>query len=388
VTIPAARPTIVQINLSPTLGGAEVYTAFMSRALAARGWPTRVLVDAHAAIWRDLDFGAVELTPVTAATAAGEVRPGDIALIHGSVPEALLDALRSRAPIVGIAHQAIYAKSRPAYYDRADFMLGVSRHVIRTLKDSGLTRVHDEPLYGVGEILRRHHDATLHRGPLYEWDEHKVRDLMLALGERVRGAFGVGKPYVRRPGLTLGIVSRIAALKQFPTLFEIVAPIIARQRDVHVEVFGVAVGYKALRDLRRAMRPLAGRVRFWGHQRDVATVYRNIDYLLTGLPEREALGLNVIESCLCGTPVLAVDAPPFTETMKEDVTGFLYADPRTDGGRHFETVLREIAGGARKPDLARADAHLDFFSFERFADRVDAAIRATTTRLAAPGISA
>ena len=40
----AARPTIVQINLAPTLGGAEVFTAFMSRALAARGWPTRVLV--------------------------------------------------------------------------------------------------------------------------------------------------------------------------------------------------------------------------------------------------------------------------------------------------------------------------------------------------------
>jgi len=387
MTIPAARPTIVQINLSPTLGGAEVYTAFMSRALAARGWPTRVLVDAQAKIWRDLDFGEVERVPVTTDTAPAKIRPGDIALIHGSIPEPLLDALRARAPIVGIAHQAIYAKSRPAYYDRADFMLGVSQYVIRTLVDNGVTRVHGEPLYGVGEILRRHHDATLRRGPLYEWDEHKVRDLMLALGERVRGAFGGGKAYVRRPGLALGIVSRIAALKQFPALFDIIAPIIARQRDMHVEVFGVAVGYKALRDLRRAMRPLDGRVRFWGHQRDVATVYRNIDYLLTGLPEREALGLNVIESCLCGTPVLAVDAPPFTETMKEGVTGFLYTDPRTDGGRHFETILREIADGTRKPALARAAAQLELFSFERFADRVDAAMRAAVVKVAAPGVS-
>jgi len=95
VTIPAARPTIVQINLSPTLGGAEVYTAFMSRALTARGWPTRVLVDAHATIWRDLDFGGVELVPVTAATAPAKIGEGDIALIHGSIPENLLDALRA-----------------------------------------------------------------------------------------------------------------------------------------------------------------------------------------------------------------------------------------------------------------------------------------------------
>ena len=55
-----ARPTIVQINLAPTLGGAEVYTAFMSRALAARGWPTRVVVSANAQFWRDLDFGEAD----------------------------------------------------------------------------------------------------------------------------------------------------------------------------------------------------------------------------------------------------------------------------------------------------------------------------------------
>ena len=54
----AARPTIVQINLSPTLGGAEVYTAFLSRALAQRGWPTRVLVDAKAKFWRDSNSAA------------------------------------------------------------------------------------------------------------------------------------------------------------------------------------------------------------------------------------------------------------------------------------------------------------------------------------------
>jgi len=55
----AARPRIVQVNLAPTLGGAEVFTAFMSRALVARGWPTRVLVRADTDCWRDLDFGGV-----------------------------------------------------------------------------------------------------------------------------------------------------------------------------------------------------------------------------------------------------------------------------------------------------------------------------------------
>ena len=331
------RPTIVQINLSPTLGGAEVFTAFMSRALAARGWPTRTIVDAAATFWRDLDFGGVEPVRVRdAAEMLANLAAGDIALIHGPLPAQVLAAdararaaLRPRAPGPLRCVAAGLLRSRRPH---------VRRVAARHQDAAGQRRrrnVHDEPLYGMGEIERRHPQATPLRGPLCEWDEHKLRDRMLALGERRGPGSAARRAYARRPGLTLGIVSRIAPLKQFPALFDILAPIIAAQPAVNVEVFGVAVGYKALRELRAALRPLGTRVRFWGHQRDVAPAYRGIDYLLTGLPEREALGLNVIESCLCGTPVLAVDAPPFTETMRDGVTGFLYTDPRRDQGRHF-----------------------------------------------------
>jgi glycosyltransferase involved in cell wall biosynthesis len=372
-----ARPTIVQINLAPTLGGAEVYTAFMSRALAARGWPTRVLVRADATFWRDLDFGGVERVGVRdgLATATGLVA-GDIVLTHGSLPGAVLTELGRRGPIVGVAHQALYNSSRPAYYDRADLLLAVSMHVIDSLRNNGVQRVYGTPLYGIGEIDRTHQQATPRRGPLCEWDLHKPRDRMLALAMRAGGALRSPTPYVRRPGLTLGIVSRLAPLKQFPAMFDLLAPVIAAQPAVNLEVFGAAVGYKALREMRRAMRPLGSRVRFWGHQRDVAQAYRSVDYLLTGLPEREALGLNVIEACLCGTPVLAVDAPPFTETMRDGTTGFLYTDPRRDQGRHFARLLAGLADGTRKPDMAKASAHLEQFSFVAFADRVDAAMRA------------
>src|SRR5260221_386734 len=82
------------------------------------------------------------------------------------------------------------------------------------------------PLYGVGEIDRRHRQDAPHRGPLCEWDEHKLRDRIVAIGDRARGTVSVGRPYARRPGLTLGIVSRLAPLKQFPAMFRILAPII------------------------------------------------------------------------------------------------------------------------------------------------------------------
>jgi len=375
------RPAIVQINLAPTLGGAEVFTAFMSRALVARGWPTRVIVGADALFWRDLDFGGVEQVRVRNGIAAvSALVPGDIALIHGSLPNPVLTELGERGPILGIAHQAIYDSSRPAYFGRADLMFGVSQHVLGTLRDSGVANVYDQPLLGIGEIHRLHTEAAPVRGPQCEWDERKFFEKVLATGQRIVPAADKVAPYEKRPGLTLGIVSRIARAKQFPALFDILAPIISAQPRVNVEIFGIAVGLKQWRDLRRSVRPLGSRVRFWGHQRDIAPAYRGIDYLLTGLPDREALGLNVIESCLCGTPVLAVDAPPFTETMRDGITGFLYTDPRQDQGRHFARLLAELADGTLEPDMAQAQAHLDRFSFVHFADRVDAAMREAVAR--------
>ena len=373
------RPRIVQVNFAPTLGGAEVFTAFMSRALAARGWPTRVIVAARANFWRDLDFGGVEVRGVADGNAAADaLEAGDIALIHGSLPAPVLARLRERGRVLGIAHQALYDASQPAYYGQADLLFGVSRHVIATLRARGLSNVHAEPLLGIGEIHRLHHETSPVRGPLCEWDERKFVERLRGAGQRMFPVSGREERYAKRPGLTLGIVSRIARAKQFPALLDVLAPVMAAQAGVNLEIFGIAVGNKQLRALRRAVRPLESRARFWGHQRDVAPAYRGIDYLLTGLPDREALGLNVIESCLCGTPVLAVDAPPFTETMRDGITGFLYADPRRDGGRDFARLLAGIADGTRKPDIAQAAAHLEEFSFAHFADRVDAAMRDAT----------
>lgn len=134
------RPTIVQFNLSPTLGGAEVYTASFSRALAARGWPTRVIVAQGTHFWNDLDFGSVRRDTIARASPPLP-QSGDIIVVHAPVAAAVLATVSGRF-LVGVAHQALYDGTRPAYYDRADMLLAVSRHVIGTLERYGLTRVH------------------------------------------------------------------------------------------------------------------------------------------------------------------------------------------------------------------------------------------------------
>src|SRR5260221_12999258 len=81
----------------------------------------------------------------------------------------------------------------------------------------------------------------------------------------------------RKPGLTLGLVSLIAPIKQFPEMFSILAPILARRQSVNLEIFG-AGGYAQVRDLRRALAPLGSRARYWGYQTNVAATYSQLDY--------------------------------------------------------------------------------------------------------------
>ena len=86
--------------------------------------------------------------------------------------------------------------------------------------------------------------------------------------------------------------------------------------------------------------------------------------------KHEALDIPAPKS----TPVLAVAAPPFSESMKEGVTGFLYGDPRKDNGADFERVLTGIENGELQLDRAAAAAHLEAYSLPHFADRVDVAM--------------
>jgi glycosyltransferase involved in cell wall biosynthesis len=98
---------------------------------------------------------------------------------------------------------------------------------------------------------------------------------------------------------------------------------------------------------------------------------------MTGLPEKEALGLNAIEAQFCGTPVLAPAAPPFNETMVDGASGFLYRDPREDGGAHFGGILDAILAGRPRPDpRIAAKAHLEQFTHAAMVARAQRLIAA------------
>jgi len=361
---------LVQINLQLHFGGGEVYTAFLCRALSQLGVATTLLVHPRAGFWKglglpdDTDIVAVE----DVAALPGHLPQGPLWLLsHGPLPSELRGSVAGRLR-TAIAHMPVQGRNSAAFANH-DRIYAVSGWVRDGLLAAGLP-AWETPLYGVAEIGKRGIDAPINRSSRYDWDRRKGRDRLFGMLEPLVDSLRSHPRFARRPGLTLGIVSRLTPIKQFPLLFSHLAPVLAKRPQVNLEIFGSG-GYASVRDLDRALAALPpGQARFWGQQGNVGGIYRQIDYLLSGLPEKEALGLNIIEAQACGTPVIAVHAPPFTETVSNGMTGFLYRDPREDAGADFGRLLDELLEGRPRPQPEQAEGHLARFSVDAFVERL------------------
>lgn len=371
-----------QINFSEVLGGAEIYTHFFSKALLAKGWETVLYVNKNATFWNDMDLTGVELIPLDRKEEILAALPEQRSLFvtHTPVSGAVANRLRQNHLLVGIIHHPIYGGNGEPYRTY-QLLFAVSRHVISTLDAANITHYYPHPLYGVADLdrLKKPDDTPITATPMYEWDKRKLRDRLLRIAYPIFWAVKPTRYFTKREGLTLGFVSRIAPAKQFSEMFEILTPILRKFPQVHLEFFGSGVGYSPVKKLRKSLAPIRQQVRFWGPQTNLHKVYRSMDFLMAGLPEREAMGLNILEAQFCGTPVLAVNAPPFNEIIRDGGTGFLYTDPRQDGGENFEARLGKLIASPAFPNPLEEKAFLDAFSFEAFACRIDMALSKART---------
>lgn len=378
-----AQKTCYQYNFSTSLGGAEVYVQFFSKALLAKGWKTVLFVNEKARFWQQLNMAGVTLIPIKHKDDLCAALPAERSLIvtHTPLPPGVTSKLRAQHIVTGIIHHPIYGGNGEPYRGY-DLLFPVSRHVIDTLAAADMCNCHPEPLYGVADLDRLAHSGgqPIAKRQMFDWDKRKLRDRVLRMVYPIYWMLKPTQCFQRKPGLTLGIVSRIADAKQFPALFKIIAPIIQRHPEVHVEFFGSSVGYASLKRLKHHLKPIQHQVRFWGPQSDLNQIYHSMDFLLAGLPEREAMGLNILEAQFCGTPVLAVNALPFSEIVRDGETGYLFTDPRLDRGQHFEQLIERLLASPNRPDpLAHRD-FLDHFAFDAFADRVDRALSGLLTQ--------
>ena len=333
-----------------------------------------MFVSRKAGFWASLLPAGVDIVRVDGADEILRRLPPEEALI---VTQTALDAdaahwVAERHLLCGFVHMPLYQRD-PGGLKHYRQLWAVSQHVLDSVRARGHDKVFAEPMYGVADPRRCAAAGAIVARSEYDWDRRKLRDRLLGLTEPWWRTGQSKSVFERKTGLTLGIVSRLTPIKQFPLMFGTLAPVIAGFPEINLEIFGSG-GYASLRDLRASLTPMAKQARFWGHQPDVSAVYPQLDYVLSGLPEKEALGLNLIEAQFCGTPVLAVRAPPFTETVIEGESGFMFDDPREDAGASFARLLRRLQQGAARPDPRLATAHLERFSFAAFRQRVARAL--------------
>jgi glycosyltransferase involved in cell wall biosynthesis len=162
--------------------------------------------------------------------------------------------MAERHTLYGFVHMPLYERN-PAGFKHYHRLLAVSQHVLDSVKARGYGNVYAEPMYGVADPRRAVSDAGLVARSEYDWDRRKLRDRLLGLSEPLWRINQAAVKFDKRPGLTLGIVSRLTPIKQFPLLFGILAPIIARYPRVSLEVFGSG-GYASVRDLRASLAPM------------------------------------------------------------------------------------------------------------------------------------
>ncbi|MES2771422.1 MAG: glycosyltransferase family 4 protein [Pseudomonadota bacterium] len=383
---------IEQINLQTHFGGGEVYTAFLTRALDRLGIRSTLYVHPKAQFWTQLGLPkSTQIQTMTQHDALPQrleqtrvqqtnAQPRWL-LSHGPLAQSVLQSL-ARTPgaylCTAIAHMPVQGRN-PQVFAGHDMVFPVSEWVRTGLLAAGIKTWH-EPLYGVADLTQRasaQPEPLLYQSP-YDWDQRKVRDRLLGLLETLssplRQAWRAPQVLTKKPGLTLGIVSRLTPIKQLPQLFTQLLPILLRYPEFNLEIVGSG-GYASVRDLQRVLKPLGSRVRFWGQQRDIKAVYAQLDYLLSGLPEKEALGLNIIEAQSCNLPVLAVNAPPFSETVAQEQTGYLYRDPRQDQGADFAQLLTRLIAAPSRLQPASAHAHLARFSADALCERLRAVQR-------------
>lgn len=350
-------------------GGGEVYTRFFTRALHELGWRPVVYVHPAGPLRRRLEEDGVETIPARSFADIVPLLPQASSIIISHTPALgpVTDSLAKHF-WASFAHMPLTGRN-PEPFRKPDRVLGVSRYVIQTLRAAGIEQVWPEPMYGIADLVPRGTSSgKIIRHSEYDWDTRKFRDRLLGWLEPLAGMMRRHEEYIARPGLTLGIVSRLTPIKQFPAMFHHLVPVLLRHEAVNLEVFGNG-GYRSVTDLKKVLAPLGSRVRFWGHQSDVAAIYQQLDCVMSGLPEKEALGLNLIEAQAAGTAVVAVNAPPFTETVKHGVTGWLYTDPREDRGEDFERLICRLLDGAQL-DHGGAEEHLQQFSQTAFRQRV------------------
>ncbi len=165
-------------------------------------------------------------------------------------------------------------------------------------------------------------------------------------------------------GFHVGVVARLAAVKDHATLLAAFALLRKERPDAQLTLVGDGPELAALRDRSRAL-DLAGSVHFAGVRRDVAAVLPAFDVFALASTS-EGISLTLLEAAAVGLPIVATRVGGNAEVVLDGATGILVS-PGDPGA--FAAALGALARRPSRAALGLAGrAHVErWFSVERMA---------------------
>jgi len=264
----------------------------------------------------------------------------NIVLIFHSMEGVSKDTIESFRHL-GVKRMIAWAHNPRAHilYKDFDIVVPVSRYVRDILLMTKELRI-EQPAYIAASKLghpRGGQDEVpaVYRASEYMWDKRKFRDLICSMIEPVsmKAALVFNKApsfdaMVKHPVLHLGIVSRLARLKNFPRLAGLLFASIKESTPPNFYLHVIGAGpWREVRSFKASIpQSVRGVTYFWGWQAETKKLMQKLDALLLGYPEQEALGLNALEATLAQIPIIAIRGGPFEETVEHGVNGWLISE--------------------------------------------------------------
>lgn len=158
----------------------------------------------------------------------------------------------------------------------------------------------------------------------------------------------------------LGIVGRLAPIKDHPTLFQALAHLDAGDQVPHVVVIGDGERREELRRLAQSL-DLAPRIHFLGWRNDLEAILSELDVVIC-CSRNEGTPVALIEAMAAGVPALSTDVGGVSDLIVHGETGWLVppGDPLALA-RAIEVLLADpalrhrLAAAARPVALGRHD---------------------------------
>jgi glycosyltransferase involved in cell wall biosynthesis len=355
------------------VGGPARQAVFLTRELAARGYDTRLvwgasgeregqvrLPDDCPASY--LPWLTRELDPIadlrSLAALRGIVRRWRPQVVHTHLAKAgalgRVAAFISSAPIVVHTFHGHVLQEYFSNLKNAAFAAAERRLAARTTALIGVARwVRDDLLaFGIGR------EEQWHVVPVGVDVEHLLAARIPA--DQARATLGLPLD-----GPIIGIVGRLAPIKDHHTFLEAAARVLAERPDSTVVIAGD--GPLRPRLEAEARSTLGDRVRFLGWVEDLPVLYGALD--VVALTSRlEGTPVALIEAAASGTPAVATAVGGVSEVVRDGLTGLLVPprDPVAVAAQLLTLV--DDREGARRMGEEGARWVRDRFSERRLAD--------------------